>query len=267
MVHAVGMMGSLARNRELILEMTRREILSGQSNTFLGQIWFFLNPVLTILLYVLVFGFVFRVRLGDAPEGVGIAYLMCGIVAWLTISDIIMRSAQVVRSNANLVQQIVFPIEVLVAKTVLASFSVLAILLTCLLVFLGLSDAGLSWIQLALVPGAIVLLFIFTLGLALLIGSLTPFLPDLAEVIGIISRIGLFMAPILYTPGMFADRWWNLFYYNPFSYFIWVFQDAFAFQSVEHLYAWIAAGALALMTFVAGASVFRRVSHGFGDVI
>lgn len=267
MVHAIGMLKSLARNRELVWEMTRREILSGQSNTFLGQIWFFLNPVLTILLYVFVFSFVFRVRLGEESTGAGIAYLMCGIVAWLTISDIMTRSAQVVRGNANLVQQIVFPIEVLVAKTVLASFSVLAILLVCLLVFLGLSGAGLSFIQLALIPGAVILLLVFTLGLALLIGSLTPFLPDLGEVIGIIARIGLFIAPILYTPGMFSDRWWNLFYYNPFAHFIWVFQDAFAYQSVEHPYAWVTAGVLAIVTFVAGASVFRRVSHGFGDVI
>lgn len=258
-------LGLLWRHRELIAELTRRELFQGHRNHMLGGLWVFANPLLTLVIYFLVFRFVFPTRL---PGGTGSAeaFLLAGLVQWIVTSEVLGKACGVIRQNAGLVKQINFPIEVLVAKTVFASLWVQIVMSVGLLVLVlagdGISLTGFfSWII------AFLLQACFLIGLALAIAALAPFVPDMGELVGLFARMGLFVTPILYTTQQLGPSMQAVFWANPFSYFAWIHQAAVVGQAEGGLAAWVGAAVLAGGALWAGSRLFRTMSPAFNDVI
>lgn len=255
---------SLWRNRELTLELTRRELLHGHLSHLLGSLWVLSNPLITLLIYFLVFHFIFPTRIGGKA---GEVFLLAGLVQWVVLSEVMVRACHVLRQHANMVKQLSFPLEVLVAKTVLSGLFMQAVMSAGLLVVVVLIAGGIGLAGLGLWLLALVLQAVFMLGLALLLASLTPFVPDTAEVVSVIARLGLFFAPILYASDAFGPVAAALFHLNPFSYFAWIHQEALADQSLVRPLAWIGAMLLAAGLLWLGERVFRQMSPAFTDVL
>ncbi|MCZ8146394.1 MAG: ABC transporter permease [Roseomonas sp.] len=260
----IALFRTLWRNRELTLELTRRELFQGHASHVLGGVWALANPLFTLLIYFLVFHFIFPTRIGGQA---GEVFLLAGLVQWVVLSEVMVRACTVLRQHVNMVKQLSFPLEVLVAKTVLSGLFVQAVmsaglLLVVLFVAGGIGPAGLGLWLLALVLQAV-----FMLGLALLLASLTPFVPDTAEVVSVVARLGLFIAPILYASDAFGPVVAALFHLNPFSYFAWIHQEALADQSLVRPLAWIGAAVLAAGLLWLGERIFRQMSPAFTDVL
>jgi lipopolysaccharide transport system permease protein len=261
---------SAYRNRELILEMTKRELFQAHAGHMLGGVWVFFNPMVTLLIYFFIFNYIFPARL---PESEGVdrgseVFLLAGLIQWITLSEMMVRACQVIRANANLVRQINFPLEVLIFKTVASSAAIQIVMTGGLLVLMVATSGMPSALAVGLWLIAFSAQIIFMIGLTFLFASLTPFFPDFAELIGIIARLGLFAAPILYTVDRFASgALGGIFYANPFSYFAWLHQDALYWQGFSHAFAWPVAVALAVVLLWAGHRTFQHLSPGFNDVL
>ena len=122
--HAFLFFTDLARRyRSLIWELTKREIAERYVGQALGAAWAVGHPLITIGVYIFVFAYVFRMRMGGSSEGSldYTTYLLSGLIPWLTFADILNRSCSSVTSNASLVKQILFPVEILPIKTVTAA--------------------------------------------------------------------------------------------------------------------------------------------------
>jgi lipopolysaccharide transport system permease protein len=250
--------------RELVLELARRELFVGHGRHFLGGLWVFANPLVTLLGFFLVFKFIFPSRLpaGGAAE----VFLLTGLIQWIVLSELLVRACSTLRSHANLVKQINFPIETLFAKTVASGLFIQLIMTTGLFaVMLTLGAASFQAIPLWLL--AMVLQATFMLGVGLLLGALSPFVPDLAEGVGIVARMGLFLTPILYTSDLFGPVARFLFHLNPLSYFAWIHQDALFAQSITAPIAWLVAAGLAVASLAVGNAVFRALNSAFTDVL
>src|SRR5262245_47245149 len=114
----------LSRHRQLTWEMTKREVAEKYAGQVLGGFWALCHPILLMGLYVFVFGYVFQTRLNIAnPQSLDYtAYIISGLIPWITCQEIMSKGTTVIVSNSNLVKQVAFPIEVLPIKGVLASF-------------------------------------------------------------------------------------------------------------------------------------------------
>jgi lipopolysaccharide transport system permease protein len=260
----IALVRSLWRNRELVRELTRRDLFQGHASHILGGMWVLANPLITLLIYFLVFHFIFPTRVGGRS---GEAFLLAGLVQWVVLSEVMVRACAVVRLNANMVKQISFPLEVLVAKAVLSGLFVQAVMSAGLLAVVAFQPGGIGPAALGLWLVAILLQAVFMLGIALILASLTPFVPDTAEVVGVVARLGLFVTPILYASNAFGPVVEALFHLNPFSYFAWIHQDALAEQAITHPWAWLVAAALALGALWLGERLFRQMSPAFTDVL
>lgn len=254
----------LWRNRELLLELTRRELFQGHVSHILGGLWVLANPLITLLIYFFVFHFIFPTRSGGQT---GEVFLLAGLVQWVVLSDVMVRACHVLRQHANMVKQLSFPLEVLVAKTVLSGLFVQVVMSSGLLTVVIFLAGGIGPVGLGLWLFALVLQTVFMLGIALLFASLTPFVPDAAEFVSVIARLGLFFAPILYTSDTFGPVTAALFHVNPFSYFAWIYQEALADQSLVRPLVWIGATLLAVGLLWLGERVFRQMSPAFADVL
>src|ERR1700686_1321054 len=136
------------RQRELTVEMTRREFSERYAGQMLGVIWGFAHPVVIIGVYIFIFMFVFQSRVdaadGQAPSSHAV-YLLAGLVPWMAMAETLNKGTQVITSNANPVKQVIFPLEILPAKTVIATFVNEVILLAGVLIFAAVQQPISVW--------------------------------------------------------------------------------------------------------------------------
>lgn len=258
----------LIRHRHLAWVLARREITDRYAGQVLGIFWAFCHPLMLVAVYVFIFAVVFKVRLGIGDTGPDdyTSYLLAGLLPWLTVQESITRSSVSITSQATLVKQVVFPIEVLPVKVVLAAMGTQVVFLTALLAYRLIAGHNIPWTFL-LVPALMVIESIGLIGIAMVLGSIGVFFRDLKDIVQAVSLLGLYLIPVAYQPQMVPEVIRPLLYANPFSYLIWCFQDACYYGSFEHPWAWPILCGLSLLAFAVGARLFRDLKPIFGGAI
>jgi len=259
----------LSHNRELVRELARREVAERYAGTALGSVWAVVTPLLTMGIYVGLFGFVFPTRFGgDGSPWLGAALILSGLVPWLAVADCATRAPGMLLSHRALVRQVVFPVEVLPAKSVLATL-VPQVVGTVVGLAIALLSAGPSPL-LALLPELWLAQLALMLGLMLLLATLGVWIRDLREVVSFLANVGLYIAPILLLPQVIdalprAAAW--LIAANPFSHMVWCFHDAVVHQRFAHPWSWLVFPLFALAVLAAGARLFTRLKPAMGEAL
>ena len=256
---------SIWRYRELLWEMTRRDLLERQAGLAFGAFWVIGQPLLMMLVYVFVFSFVFKVRL-SVDGGAGYtAFLLAGLAPWLAFQEALGRAPTCITENRSLVKQIVFPLDILPLKLVLSTLVVLSVGLAfplALVLFNGTAKP-LFWL---LLPIPIVSHLLLVGGLVYMIAAAGVFLPDIRNITQLFLMIGLFVHPILYVPGM-VPKWTEIaFQALPFSHLIWIYRDA-VLGGIAHPESWLISPVLGVAFLVIGYRMFRSLCHMFGDAL
>lgn len=259
--------GIAYRNRSLIREMATRDIKGGHAGHGLGSLWIYIQPIVVVGTYMLIFGVVIGSKIAASSSFPGdyTSYILVGLTPWLLMSNALGRATGAFSSNANLVKQVVFPIEVLPIATILACF--VTFMPTFALMFgYRLFSGGGNWFVF-MFPIVFGLHALMCLGLTLLLSVTTPFLRDIREFVNIYMSISMYFTPAIYLPDWVPEAVRPLIYLNPFSYVVWVYQDTLFYGEFRHGFAWVVFAALAIGLFLIGFSVFRRVRPYLGNVL
>ena len=259
----------LTRHRELTWEMTKREIGDRYAGQFLGPIWVIGHPLLLMALYVFLFAYVFPARVGTSgPAGLS-TYILSGLIPWMAFSESLAKGSSVLVSTAGLVRQVVFPLEVLPVKSVLASFVTQLVATVLLLAYNLVVGMPIKLIVLSL-PLLFVLQLLAMCGTCYLLSAVGAYFRDLKDVVQVFLNAGLFLAPILYVPEVLARLPRPLtaaLAFNPFSHLVWCYQDAIYFGRFAHPTSWAIFALLSILVFAAGFKVFEKLKHLFGDIL
>lgn len=186
--------------RELLVNLTLREIRGKYRRTFFGQLWSLANPLAAMLIFTFVFAFILRVTpdAGD-PSGLNVfaLWLMCGLLPWTFFANVINQGLASLVVNSNLVQKVYFPRLVLplsvvgtVGFTWLIEMGVLAIALALV------GGFPLPWIPLVLLM--MVVLGVFALGIALMLAIANVYFRDTEYLVTIVLQIWMYLTPIIY---------------------------------------------------------------------
>jgi lipopolysaccharide transport system permease protein len=260
--------GLLKRHRQLTWDMTRRELTERYAGQILGVLWAIVHPGIQIAVYVFIFAYVFGVKMGgtsDLPRDYT-TYLLAGLIPWLMCADAMAKGSVVLVSNANLVKQVVFPLEVLPVKSVLATAFTQVVSSAFLLIYSAIVNGGLPWTCI-LLPILMTLQVLFLVGLCSILAAIGAGFRDLRELIQVLTVIGIYLMPIVYLPSMVPLLIQRALYANPFSYLIWCYQDALYFGRFQHPVAWIVFFLTSLLTFALGYRAFRKLKPMFGNVL
>ena len=187
------------RTRELLLNLTLREVKGRYKRTALGNFWSLINPIATMAIYTVVFGVFMRVEIEPSRTGLHVfaLWLMCALVPWTFFSGAISGGLGSIVANANLVKKVFFPRQVLVASTVFALDVTTAIELGVLIVALTLfGQMVLPWIPMVLV--LLALLTAFALGIALMLAVANVYFRDTEHFVSILLQMWLYATPIIY---------------------------------------------------------------------
>ena len=255
-------------HRELLYELTAREIKDRYAGQVFGMFWSIAHPLVLVCTYLVIFVFVFQVRF---PEGHTMprdyaTYILAGVIPWLTFSEAMNRACVSVVSNRALVKQVVFPIEILPIRSVLAAMVFFAITMVALVLY--------SLIRFGSIPGTFGLVFVLAFfqilamsGIGLLLAGLGAYFRDAKDVVQVFSLIGPYLIPAFFLPQWVPTALKPILYANPFSYLVWCFQDACYFGRVEHPIAWIVFPLMSVIVFSVGFMSFRRLKFAFGNFL
>lgn len=259
----------LLRRRELLIEMTKRELTEKHAGQMLGAVWTFGHPIVLMSVYVFLYTIVFRGRIEShglpLPTDYTV-YILSGLVPWLMFQESISKGTSVVVGNANLVKQVVFPIEILPIKVVLASITTLTILLSLLFLYVLIRFQTFSWWFL-LVPALVVTQAVAMSGVAFALSAIGCYIRDLRELTTIFGMVNIYLIPVVYLPDWVPKLVRPLLYANPFSYMVWCYQDALSGGAPQHPWAWLVFPVLSAVVFAVGYRTFRKLKPYLGNVL
>ena len=199
----------LFAQRELLWNLTLRELRSKYKRSALGWFWSLLNPLSSIVIYSVVFGSLFKL---DAPKGnpSGLSsftlWLTCGLLPWNFFATAIGAGTGSIVGNASLIKKVAFPHEHLVLSIIVAQFVTMLIEVAVLLVALLIAGSMvLPWIPVLLV--VLSLLAVFTVGLALLLASANVFFTDVGYLWTIASQLLFYASPVIWNPATVGKPW------------------------------------------------------------
>ncbi|MGK7344301.1 MAG: ABC transporter permease [Candidatus Nitrospinota bacterium M3_3B_026] len=258
----------LTHHRQLTWEMAKRELQDRYAGQVMGLMWAVIHPVAIILVYLFLFIIVFKVRF-PPMEGVTMdyaSYILAGLIPWFYFQESMIKGCTAISSNAPLVKQVVFPIEVLPVKGVLVSLLSQAVATAILLCYMLLRHGGVPW-TIVFFPAALLLEGLLMTGLSYILSAVGAYIRDVKDIVQVLLLMSMYLTPTFYLPAMVPATFKYVIYLNPFSYMIWVFQDIFFFGWFQHPWAWVIFTGEALLVFYGGYRVFRKAKMFFGNVL
>jgi ABC-2 type transport system permease protein len=245
--------------RELLRNLVLKDLRLKYRSSVLGFLWSLLTPLAMILVYSLAFKYILRIQLENFT-----LFLFTGILPWTFFSATAMGSTLALVSNAGLVKQIYFPLEILVLATVFFNLVQFLLALAVFFPILIFLQAKLSWILLAY-PAVLLLEVTFTVGVALLLSAVTVFYQDVKHVTEVVLMVLFWITPVLYHLSMVPEPGQTLFKLNPLTAYITAYQDIVYWGRSPSTESW-ALGSLAAVCMLAlGGWVFRRCRRSLGE--
>lgn len=268
--HAFGALGALYERRWLVVYFIRRELTRSYQSSFLGFAWMLLTPLLMVVLYTLIFseivGLRFRVVEGDSSLNFGL-YLYCGLIPFLTFAASLGQSTNCIRGNANLVQKVVFPVEILPLSITITNFVTNTFGLGVLIALLAVMERRLEW-TLVLLPLLMVVQLLFTLGLGYLAAVVGTYLPDLRGSIQAVTRAMFFVTPIIW-PAEKVDgtKFEFIVDYNPIAVLVGAYRNLVLDGEIPAATTMLWFTLFSVALFVVGFTLFIRTKQRFADLI
>jgi len=261
-------MGLLTRHRDLTLEMAKRELSERYTGQAFGFLWAIGHPVFMIGLYVFVFAFIFRQKMGGSFEMPldYTTYILSGLIAWMSFQESMTKSCTAITSSSSLVKQVIFPLEVLPVKGVLAALFPQMVSLLLLIAYV-LATYGSLHATYLLLPFLVIMQFLAMIGIAYILAPVGAYFRDIKDFVQLFAQAGIYLMPIFYLPMWVPALFKPLLYLNPFSYFIWCYQDALFFGRFEHPWSWLVMTLFSFGIFVIGYRFFRKLKPLLGNVL
>ncbi len=261
---------SLWCNRQLIAQMTRREVAGRYKGSVLGLAWSFFNPVLMLTVYTFVFSEVFKARWGgsgaDESKTQFAVVLFVGLIVQGLFAEVLNRAPSLILFNVNYVKKVVFPIEILPVISMGTALFHCLVSLVVLLVACVIFNGCLPW-TVVFIPLVLLPLIVLSLGFSWMLASLGVFLRDVGQTIGIITTVLMFLSPVFYPVTAVPERFRPVIMANPLTFII---EQARAVLIWGNSPDWMGLGIYSLVAFFIvwiGYVWFQKTRKGFADVL
>lgn len=262
----------LWQNRKLIWKLSKNDFKKRYAGSYMGVVWGFAQPLVTVLMYYLVFDKIFGNKAIELRSGVEVPFVLfitTGLVPWFFFSEAISQGTMSLIEYSYLVKKVVFKISILpVIKVIAATFShlfflTLAVLLACIYGYFP----SVYLVQIVYYGGC---LFLLVLAMSYTTCAVVIFFRDLSQIIAIAIQIGMWATPILWS----LDAIHNpvvvtLLKLNPLVYIVNGYRDAIYGRHwfFEDLYGTLYFWAITIALFLMGTVIFKKLKVHFADVI
>ncbi len=260
---------SLRCNRQLIWQMTRRDVAGRYRGSVFGLAWSFFTPVLMLFIYTFVFSVVFKARWGVSGEESRADFaiiLFVGLIVHSLFAECINRSPVLILSNINYVKKVVFPLEILPLVALGAALFNCFVNTIVLLLAQFVINHIFPWTS-VLFPLVLLPLILASMGFGWFLASLGVYLRDVGQVTGIITMALLFLSPIFYPVSALPKEYQGWLQLNPLTLIIEEGRKVLIFGKMPD---WSVLGIAMIVCFAIAAVGFwwfQKTRKGFADVL
>ncbi len=255
--------------RQLFLKLLKRDFAERYRGSYLGMLWSFLLPLLSLLVFTFFFGVIFQMRWAGRADGsladLALA-LFVGLALYNFLAECLGRAPGLILAHPNYVKNVIFPLEMLPVVAVASALLILtATFLVILLLQATLGD-GLAWTVL-LLPVLVLPLVLFVLGLSWFLASLGVYIRDIQQLVVPLVQLMMFMSPVFYPISALPDSvrpWLQL---NPLALVIEQARGIVLFGQAPSWIPYLGSLLTTLVIALLGAYWFARTRRGFADVL
>lgn len=262
----------LFQSRELIWKLAKNDFKKRYAGSYLGFIWALIQPVVTVLMYWIVFDVIFNTRSEMVASGVEVPYVLfltTGLVPWFYFSEMITNGTNALLEYSYLVKKVVFNISILpIIKLIAATF--IHIFFVLILLIVAAVYGYYPTINMIQVIYYSFCLFMLVLAASYCTCAVVVFFRDLAQIINIALQVGMWATPILWNINMFNDdNVVTLLKLNPLVYIVNGYRDAIYGHNwfYEHFYSSTYFWIFTVTLFCVGTLIFKRLKVHFADVL
>lgn len=245
--------------RQMLKSLIMTDLRTRYKGSFLGFLWTFVNPLLSLAVYTVVFSTIMRIDLENYS-----IYLFVGILPWIYFSTSVQNGAGVVIRQNGLVKKVYFPRILLPLSTVGAALMnyLFSLLIMIPAVYYFGYDLQTS---VAYFPLVLLIQTIFTLGLTIFVACLNVYFRDLEHIIGILMMAWFYFTPIVYPAKMVPEQYLNFFSLNPLMTIVESYQQIFYYRLAPDMNALTVVGALGLVILAISLIVYEKLQRGFAE--
>ena len=254
--------------RQMIFSLVKKDLRGRYKGSALGFLWTFLNPLLQLVVYSIVFSTIFRNNIEKFY-----LYLFIGLLPWMFFSSSLTVGSVSVISSKDMVKKIYFPREVLPIAYVTSSF--VNMLLCFLVVFIVMIIGGIDpnstfhWTALLYLPIVMIVEYVLALGFAMLASALTVYFRDLEHILGIITMAWMYATPILYDVSMIQNilvekgmgNLMHLYMLNPMTPIIVAYHQILYNGQAPNMSTLLSALVMWLLFLIKGYLVYRKLQR------
>ena len=253
-------MKELYNYREMIFSLVKRDLRGRYKGSALGFLWTFLNPLLQLAVYTVVFSVIMKAGIDKFY-----LFLFVALVPWLFFGTCLSGGASCIWAQQDMVKKIYFPREVLPLSYTISQF--INMLLSFLVIFVVLifSGVGIDFKAVLYLPLIMSIEFVLALGITFITSSVTVYLRDLEYVLGIIQMVWMYMTPILYSIEMVPEELQGIFALNPMTSIVVAYRDILYYKQVPDLSTLLQAGVLGGVILIIGIFVFEKLKRNFAE--
>lgn len=256
----MGKLKEIYQYRTMISSLIQRDLRGRYKGSVLGFAWTFLNPLLQLAVYTVVFSTIMRAGIEDYY-----LFLFVALIPWIFFSSSLTGGASCILMQKEMVKKIYFPREVLPIALVTCQF--VNMLLSFIVVFavLAVSGKGVSFAAIPYLIPVMLVEYLLALGIAFVTSAATVYLRDLEHILVIVAMAWQFLTPVMYSIEMVPERIRPVFLLNPMSSVIIAYRDILYYKEVPRLNTLVLAMALGIGFLAVGWFLFGRMEKHFAE--
>lgn len=249
----------LYQYRELLKTNVKKDIRGKYKASFLGVLWSFINPLLQVVVYAIVFPYILKIQTENY-----LIFLICGIIPWTWFVTSISTGTTCIINNSNLIKKVYFPRAILPISIVtsgMVNFLISCIIIILFVVFGGL---GLSW-HLIFLPLIMLIQYVITLALVFLLSAINVYIKDVEYIVVFILNMAFYATPILYSIEMLEGWMIWLFRLNPMAHLLNAYRDIFYVHRIPPMVNLLVILGIGIVVLIICYLVFNKLEKRFAE--
>lgn len=249
----------LFQYRELLKTNVKKEIRGKYKGSWLGMVWTFLNPLLTLLIYSLVFPYILRVNVENYTM-----YMMIALIPWNFFTQAITSGVGSVVREGNILKKVYFPREIIpisVVTSALVNFLITGVIMFLFIFFTGL---GFSW-HIIFFPIIIIIQYIITLAFAFVLSAITVYVRDVDHFVNVILLLAFYVTPIVYDPELLPAKFQWVLTINPMAQIVKAYRQVLYYHTLPEFGSLFVLLIIGIVLLFIGYSIFKKLERNFAE--
>lgn len=251
---------NIYRYREMLINMVRRELRGKYKGSILGFLWTFINPLLQLVVYTIVFSNIMRMGVSNYE-----IFLFVALIPWMFFSTSVLSGAGSIIYNQSLVTKIYFPREILPLSVVTSNFINMIYCSVIVLAVVLFYHMNLNFEVWFMLPVIAFIEYILVIGIVLIVSALTVYFRDLEHILGIIIMAWQFLTPVMYPESFVPSQYQAILYLNPMTPIIISFRDVLYYGKMPVVENLVYAFLWSLIIFICGFLLFGKLQKDFAE--